>query len=674
MLSAPARPRHLRAALLALLALPFAAHPTPAAPLSVRVYPLAEVKPGLAADARTVFQGTQVESFHLEVLGVVRRGAASGSLILARATEPRIEHTGIVAGMSGSPVYAADGRLLGALAYAWGFAKDPICGITPIEEMLGVWNLQDLPSPDDFRGGGLPAPPGDGDGEPGGGAPRDAGASRGGGEPRDRASTALPELRTPLAAAGFAPEVLRLLEPWAEEHGFLLTPGGTTGGAGADEGAGGSASAATETSAAPGTSTLSGTSAAPAALAPGDAVAVDLLRGDAGLAAIGTVTAVEGDRVLAFGHPFFLSGPTRLPMSRAEITAVIPSLDNSFKVGTSGVIVGTLTEDRRTAVSGRLGPPPEMLPVAVHVRVPGAPEETFHFQAAKQRQLAPLAVGAAVINSALARGAIPSESTWRWKLAATLRPRSGGPARRLELSDVLPGEGLPVFALVQTVVSGLLDNAWEPVDLDQIEVGLDVAPRLEAARVVAVRLERPRVRPGETVRVEVDLQSHRGPVQTTALEYPVPEKPAPSTLTLFVGGGAELARYDANQAPGRYRSNSVDEMLRRLQEFPRSSRLYLAAYAATPEVSVRGRDYPDLPPSAQILLGGRQAADASARWGRASRLGEVWREYDWIVSGGTTLTVEISPHAPAAAAGRRRAGANPQMEEPPDEEPGGPED
>jgi hypothetical protein len=171
----------------------------------------------------------------------------------------------------------------------------------------------------------------------------------------------------------------------------------------------------------------------------------------------------------------------------------------------------------------------------------------------------------------------------------------------------------------------------------------------------------------------VDLESHRGPVETTALEYRVPEKSASTRLTLFVGGGADLARYDATQAPGRYRSNSVDELLRRLQELPRSSRLYLAAYAATPEVSLRGRDYPDLPPSAQLLLGGRQAADASARWGRASRLGEVWREYDWIVTGGTTLTVEISPHAPAAAR-RRGADTNSQTEEEPGDESGAPEE
>lgn len=597
------------------------AGPALAAGHSLPIYPLDEVRPGLACEARTVFQGSQVESFRLEVLGVLHQGKAAGDLILARALEPRVKHTGIVAGMSGSPVYANDGRLLGAIAYAWSFSKDPVCGITPIAEMLEVWDVAPQAVSGDFEGGALPAP-----------------------EPSSSSAT-LPRLRTPVAAAGLAPEVVALLQPWARDNGLLLTPGGSVA----------SATAA-------GSPGKKATTSGKPALAPGDAVAVDLLRGDATLSAIGTVTAVDGDRVLAFGHPFFLSGPVRLPMSRAEITAVLPSLENSFKIGTSGETVGTLTEDRRAAVAGRLGEAPAMLPITVRVRAPGVAEQSYHYEAARQRSLAPLLVSAATVNSALARGALPAESTWRWKLSARLR--QAGTTRALEIADVSTSNGaFPVFAALAAPVNALLNNAWSPVDLERLDVDLDVTPRLEEARVSAVRLERPRVRPGENVRVEVDLASYRGPVETLTLEYLVPKNTPPGTLGLFVGGGAEWARFDATQAPGRYRANSVEELLHRLEDLPRASRLYLAAYSQGRDLSVRGRDYPGLPPSAQLLLSGRDSRDASERWSRSSLLGQTWRSFDWAIVGGTTLAVEVNPRAPS---GPERV-SSPTDEQGPDE-------
>lgn len=563
---------------------------------AVRAFPVAEIRPGLRVVAHTVFQGTVVDSFPLEVLGVSREGRAAGDVILARATDPRLEHTGIVAGMSGSPVYAPDGRLVGALAFGWGFSKDPICGIQPAEEMLRIWNLASEPSPNDFEGGG----------------PLSAAS------PRERSSS-LPQIQTPLAVAGLAPEALRLLEPWAKDNGFLLVPGGASGGGSA---------------AAKGSKRL----------APGDAVSVDLLRGDASLSAIGTVTAVDGDRVLAFGHPFFFNGPTRLPMSTAEITAILPSLESSFKIGHSVTPVGTLTQDRRAGIAGVLGPAPALLPITVRVTGLGATPDTFHYEAARQRQLVRTAVIVATISSVLARGGLPAESTWRWRLSAHYRAAGEGP-RTMALDDVSGGDAFALVNELASPVANLIENDWTPVDVDRLDYDIDVSPRAEAMRVRSVRLDRPRARPGETVRALVELGAVRGPTRVETLDFRVPDTMPEQTLLLFVGGGGDWARFDAQAAPGRYRANSVDELVRRLTGWPRSSRLYLAVYGSAREVSIRGRDYPGLPPSVQMLLAEPEGRDATSAWGRASLLSQTSRDLEQAVLGGGAVQLEVSTKA-----------------------------
>ena len=591
---------------------------------AVRVYPTDEIRPGLKVHAYTVFQGTAVDSFPLEVLGVTREGKATGDLILARATDPRVEHTGIVAGMSGSPVYAEDGRLLGALAYGWGFSKDPICGIEPAQDMVRLWSLPDQSPPGDFTGGGS--------------TPASAGSS----------SSSLPTLRTPLAVSGLAPEALKLLEPWADQHGFVLTPGGAAGPAVSEAAAGAGGAPASKGGARP-------------RLAPGDAVAVDVLRGDAGMSAIGTVTAVDGDRILAFGHPFFFNGPTRLPISTAEITAVLPSLENSFKIGHPVTAVGTLTQDRRAGIAGVLGRPPSMLPVTVRVSGLGAPPDTFRYQAARQRQLVPTALQVATVSSVLSRGGIPSEGTMRWKLSA--RFRAGTSERTMQLDDIAAGEAFSAVSDMIGPVGDLLDNSWTPVELEALDYDIQVQPRAEALTVRSVQLDRPRARPGQIVRALVEVESYRGPIETETLTFRVPDTMPAQTLVLFVGGGNDWARFDAQAAPGRYAAHSLDELVDRLQNWPKSSRLYLAVYGANREVTIRGRDYPGLPRSTQVLLTQPDTRDLTSRWGRASLLDQSSRDLDRYVSGGATLQLEVTPKALSPSLRGPRPALSPEDED-----------
>jgi hypothetical protein len=506
--------------------------------------------------------------------------------------------------MSGSPVYAADGRLLGAIAFGWSFTKDPICGITPIEEMTELWELEhEIPSWDFGAGPRTAAPPQD-------------------------ESSQLPRLRTPLAVSGLDPAALEYLKPWIDQFGFLLTPGGAR---------------LEETE----SGTLSG-GPTEERLTPGEAVAVLLLRGDATLSAIGTLTAVDGDQVLAFGHPFLYSGFSSLPLSRAEIVGIVPRSQSSFKLGVPSRPIGIINEDRRAGVAGRVGEPPPMLPLEVRVSVPGKERQTFRYEIARHRLLAPALATVAAASAVISRGALPPQSAWHWRL--TVQYRQGGEeTRTLEMSDFASGTMVtPLLAAVGEPLTALINNPWNEVRVEDVVVEMDLTERIEAASVTAVRLDRAVTRPGETINIEIDLQTYRGPLETVRMRYRVPDHLPKGTLSLYVGGGADLARLDKQRQPGRYQPTTLENLVSQLEERPATSRLYVTAYSAQHELTVRGEEYPELPGSAQIVLAPRTHADATTSWARSTRLQDVTRDFDRAILGGTLLRVEVSPDAQGA--------------------------
>jgi hypothetical protein len=436
----------------------------------------------------------------------------------------------------------------------------------------------------------------------------------------------LPRLRTPLAVSGLQPEALAFLEPWLDQFGFVLTPGGFLP---AESGADASSHTGDREP-----------------ISPGAAVAVELMRGDANLAAIGTLTAIDGDQVLAFGHPFLFSGSSHLPLSRAEIVGIVPRTQSSFKLGVASQPIGAITEDRRAGVAGRLGETPYMLPLDLRLRVPGSGWESYRYEIARHRFMAPLLVTIAAASGVTSHGSIPPESAWRWQM--TVRYRSAGEGEQvLELADFASGTTLfPLFTAVGQPVGALLNNPWSAVEIDAVELTVDLTDRLEVAGVAAVRLNRAVVRPGETVQIEVDLQPFRGPLETIRLSYPVPENLSRGRLRLFVGGGADLNRLERQRQPGLLRPGSLEELIAQLESRPKTSTLYVTAYAAAREMRLRGRDYPELPGSAQMILGSRTQADATTSWSNMTPLERISYRLDRALMGGTLLSVEVSPAIP----------------------------
>lgn len=582
-----------------------------AASSTVPTLPASALRVGQKAEVRTVFAGDSVETFTAEIVGVLPGGRAEGDLILARATSPRVERTGVAQGMSGSPVYV-DGRLIGALSSGWAFSREPVFGITPIAEMLAV-----LDEPESRATDGTAGPVGV---DPVGTRARFR-------ELRwsdDDDSTALPlapardprraPLALPLAVSGAHPAALGALRDWFEPAGFAVVPGGR------------------DRAVAPARRTLE----------PGDAVSVDILRGDLNLSALGTVTYRDGDRVLLFGHPFFQSGEVRLPLSTARITTVLGNVNTSFKIGTPGTPVGTATQDRRSAVAGRLGPSPRLLPIRASVRSGTARPQQFTFESVEDRNLLPLLVSTAAMNSLLESGGNGPMQTIRWSLAVW----RGGKA--LRLTDVATGDNPvgDVSATLAAPVRFLSSNPFERFHADSIVVEMDVRPGREQATLRAISLVRTSVRPGGVARVRAVLEHWRGPRETVTLDVPVPEELPDGRYVMTVSGGLEFDRFLAARLPARFRVVSVEDAWSRLALTRRSDALHVGLWARAPEISTDGEDLPELPNSALAVLAPGQQAGDRARRGDWALVQEVRRGFDQVIRGELVLELVVDRLAP----------------------------
>ncbi len=575
-----------------------------------------DLRPGDRAVVRTVFRGDSIEEFPAEILGVLSGGRLDGPVILARATSDRLERTGVAQGMSGSPVYV-DGKLVGALATGWTFEREPLFGITPIREMLRVLEQPgsgvtgpsagpagvELAASPSVRFGAFhwddgepPAPP--------------AGSDRGAAP--EAGPVALP---VPLAAGGMNPAALELARRRLAPLGFAVVPGGSLQGSGPDA----------------------------ASLQPGSAAAVDLLRGDLSLSAIGTVTWRDGDRVLLFGHPFFQSGDVRLPLSTARITTVVGSVYTSFKVGLSGREVGVVTQDRRSGLLGTIGPRARLLPLSVSVEQGRGAAQRFRFAMVEDRGLAPQLAGVAALNSLLESGGIGANQTLRW----TMRLHRRG-ASALEVGDVISSD-TPTGEFANGVsgpLGFLFNNPYARLDLDSVEVSVSVQPGRQEWTLRSARLLDAAVRPGGAARVECVVERWHGAQETRIVDMPVPEELPDGRYALWVGGGAELSRFEAARLPGRYRPTSLDDAWRRFARLRRSDALYATIVAGAPDVTSQGRDYPELPGSASVVLASGLEAGDAARRAATALVGEIRLPLDGETRGELQLPLTVDTKAP----------------------------
>ena len=548
--------------------------------------------------------GKGIQRFDVEILGLLKRYAPGQDLILGRVSGIGLEKAGIIAGMSGSPIYV-DGKLVGALAYGWPFSKDPICGITPIQSMLDIRHAPAAP-PVPIAGSTAST-----------GALLSAFTS---GHFMDRLDDLLKPFEAgspgtlaalPLPVSfGGAINPGRLFHRMAEASNWMAVPSGTA---------------------------VTRPSQEPSPLRPGSAVATQLLSGDMDLSATGTVTWVEGNSVLAFGHPFLSMGPVSMPMSEAQVLTVLPSLFRSFKFAATGPVLGSITQDRSTGILGTFGTHAPMVPITVRISSDLIPSQVYHFEAVHNSMLTPILAAIAIDNVLTTLEKRSGERTLVWKSAIRT------PGRNVRWDSVFSGLNAreEAVASLALLTNYLMANEFHDLTILGVDVEIAHSDRLKGARIVHVEAQKERVHAGDEVPIWVDVVDFRGSSRRVVMDLKVPSDTPPGPLTVFVGDGSAATAYDLALVPPD--PQSLDQVLDFLARVRPPNSLNLLAYRSAPGAVVAGDALQALPPSVATILRDRGPGEASTPELAHVRLQSVSVEQPTPVNGSVRLRIDVKP-------------------------------
>jgi hypothetical protein len=594
-------------------------------PAQTQMLGIDEIRPGMVGIGRTVFDGTRVEEFKANILGVLENVIGTHrNLILAKLEGSPLERTGVIAGMSGSPVYI-DGKLIGAVSYSLGqFSKDAIAGITPIAEMTDATAFSNVRPPAAkvrvefpltrenlsaaFRRAlnwNRPFAERPGDAEL-------LGPSAVAGVAGPELGMRLQPIATPLMMSGFDPDMADLLAGAFREQGFVPTGRATAIG-------------------------RTGEKPYEGPLKPGDAIGVALVRGDLELGATGTVTHVDGDRVYAFGHPLYNLGPTSFPMTRAYVYTVLPSLASSMKLSTTGEVIGSFLQDRAVAIAGRLGAGPRMIPVTMTLESARAPKRTFHFELSNDQMFTPLMAAAAMTNTLASYERQYGTSTFYLKGSARV-----GRHESVVFDNVFAGDQPSINAAtyVAAPIAALLGNDFEKVDIDSIDLTISSTEETRTATLERVWLDDPRPRAGRSVPLKMLLRTYRGEeiIQTVPIEIPVNVS---GSVSVLVADGSRLSQIEQRETRSG-QPRSVDQIIRTLNKSRRGNTLYVKLLGSEPGAVIKGEALTSLPPSVlSVLETDRSSGSFNAL--SSTTLGEWQVPTDRAISGSRILTLSVSP-------------------------------
>jgi hypothetical protein len=605
-----------RVFLLALLASLAPASAVRAGPKPETYWQVDDVRTGMKGQGRTVMKGTKVESFDAEVLGVLKNTSPGRDMVLCRLSGLDLEKTGVIAGMSGSPVYI-DGKLLGAVAYAWAFGKEPIAGVTPFSQMHGyveAYERRDRgePAAKPTRVG-LRAP------LRVGGRDYDAATvSQGFDDPPPADGLWMVPLRTPVAATGFSTNSLRLLRDHFRGSGLMPMEGG-----------GVTAPVAVREKDTP--------------LEPGGPLSVALVTGDFDLSGIGTVTHIEGDRVYGWGHPFFGLGACEFPLMTGYIHTIYPRQSVSFKMGSPLRTVGVINADVSTGIAGWLNRKPDLIPVRMTVRREAGEEtKTFNVEMVRTRSLLAPLVYTVLTNSVDMEGELPEELTAN--LHARIEVEGHAP---VVIHDTFSGSSFSggvapraLYQQVSGVVNLLTYNSYKPVRINRIDCETQILPGRRTAEVEAIELDSETYSPGETLKATVFVRPYKGLRQRLPVSLQLPADLPEASYTVTVCDDLQNARLELRDNPNLSNPQSLEQVFEALavQTSAKRTNLVVRVPMTAVGVAVAGKSLPHLPPSMVQILGQTRRTGAQTMGGAlVSR-----QPTDWVIQGSESVKFVVT--------------------------------
>src|ERR1700686_1310031 len=568
--------------------------------------PVDQIHPGMRGYALTVFEGVKPESMDVGVLGVMHNtNGPKGDIILIRLHGKKVEYTGVVAGMSGSPVYL-DGKLAGALAFRIGeFSKEPIAGVTPIADMLEINALDKSPAeeaaatrPGISNAAGKTAAPGDG--------------ATFSDDSTQAFASYLKPIDTPLVFNGFSEETMRRFAGQFASAGVIPVMGA------------GSVSEAKQ----------------PEPLEAGSAVSAILVRGDMDIAATCTVTYIDTQRLLACGHPLLQFGSVDLPMNKAEVLATLPSPLNAFKIVNTTEAVGTFVQDPPTGILGVFDRQPQMIPVGLTIHS-AAGSKQFHYEVLNNPKLTPVALMVTVFNALHGVNEFGEEITYR--LTGSIGVK-GFPEVRMR-NMFAPAEGAQPAAMQAALSLGerfgrIYDNPYNAPAVKGVNLDFDLVRKRPWARLESARTDVTEARPGDEIIVETVLAPYRGERVVRQIPVKIPTSASKGNLRILVSDGDTLDRIGHGSAAFG-RKLDLASTIALLNKEHSNNRVYVSLLEADPEARVADKVMPTLPISIMNVMDGMRGNQEMLVSGESNVDETATAPLDYVVSGAQLLTVTV---------------------------------
>ena len=579
---------------------------------SPSIIPLDQIHEGMRGTALTVFEGVKPESMDVEVLGVMRNvNGPKGNVILVRLHGTKPEYTGVVAGMSGSPVYF-NGKLAGALAFRIGeFSKEPIAGVTPIEEMLEINALDHRPDVGTLRAA---APAADSSNQSAATQTASPGESRGFSSSNSplNYSNYLQPIETPLVFNGFSNEALQRYASQFAAVGIMPVMGI------------GSASDRKQ----------------PEPIEAGSAVSAVLVRGDMDIAATCTVTYVDPQRLLACGHPLLQFGEVDLPMTKATVLATLPSPMNAFKIVNTTETVGAFVQDRQNGIMGVLGHDSKMIPVTVAMHN-GASTKEFHYEILNNARLSPVAMMATVFNALHGTNEYGEDITYRMNGVLSVK---GYPDVTVRNMFAPQDNGQPAAALAAATIGDrfgrIYGNAFTTPEIQGVKLDFELGRERRSARLEAARTDMTEARPGDQITVETVIRPYRGERLVRQIPIRIPTSTSKGTLRILVSDGDTLDRVHRG-TPMMNRGLGLGPTIALLNRERANDRVYVSLIQSDPEAMVADKVMPTLPLSVMNVMENMRGTQDMVVLGESSVSEASTDSLDYVVSGAQMLTISV---------------------------------